>query len=69
MAKSITEDKAKKQLGKMLEVFTIGSILHLLADVHAEQVAKSTSKKSHQLQLVQHALIVVGAGIDSVLPS
>lgn len=70
MPKPITEQKAKRQLAKMLQSFTPGSILNLLADHLAEESDQLTeSKTSDQIQLVCHALIVVGTGIDAVLPS
>ena len=50
----MNEEQAKKLLTEMLPHFTLGSILHLLADLHDSN------------EVVQNSLIVVGIGIDSV---
>lgn len=66
----MTEKQAKKQLAKMLDSFTPGSVLHLLADVRrdeAEDAAKEGDvARFEQCKLVEHTLVVVGAGVDAV---
>jgi hypothetical protein len=68
----MNEQKAKKQLAKMLGRFTAGSILHLLADIHRESAREADrvgdDARSDQCKLVEHTLVVVGAGIDAVQP-
>lgn len=68
----MTEKQAKKQLLRMLRQFTAGSVLHLLADIQrdaAEQAANNGDvARFEQCRLAEHALIVVGAGIDAVQP-
>ena len=50
----MNEEQAKQLLTELLTSFTLGSILHLLADLHASDA------------IVQNTLIVVGIGIDSI---
>jgi len=69
----MTEKQAKKQLTKMLDHFTAGSILHLLGDVVAKSAeearAKDDARQFEQCKTVEHALVVVGLGIDAARPS
>lgn len=63
----MTEQQAKRHLTKMLGSFTPGSILHLLAEVVVS--AEADGERAEQSRQVEHALIVVGLGIDALLPS
>ena len=69
----MTEKQAKKQLSKVLSHFTPGSVLDLLGGVYADhaEVARQQGDAVayDRCQLVQHALVVVGMGVDAVLPS
>lgn len=66
------EDKAKKQLGRMLRSLTAGSVLHLLADLYrksAEEARQDNDAVAYeQRKLTEHTLIVVGLGIDAICP-
>ena len=68
----MSEKQAKKQLAKMLDSFTPGSVLYLLSDMYRDR-AEAASKsgdvvRSDQCKLVEHTLVAVGAGIDAVQP-
>ncbi len=69
----MTEKQAKKQLADMLGRFTTGSVLHLLADIQREEAEDAANNgdvaRFEQCKLVEHALIVVGMGIDAAHPS
>jgi hypothetical protein len=73
MRKYMTEKQAKRHLSEMLRSFTVGSVLHLLADLHrdaAEQARKADDAMTYRrCRLVEHALFVVGLGIDAASPS
>ena len=56
---------AKKHLRQMLKHYTSGSVLHLLAEVVAEG---DDPVHAEQRQAVEKALLVVGLGVDAVLP-
>lgn len=66
----MTEKQAKRQIKKMLRSYTAGSVVHLLADIYAERAAKAVRRHdmvlSDRCKQVQHALIVLGMGVDSV---
>ena len=65
----MTEKQAKRQLAKMLEEYTAGSVLHLLADICGHEARHQSDPLVHdQLKLVEHALVVVGYGIDAAQP-
>ena len=68
----MSEQKAKKQLAKMLDSFTLGSVLHLLSDMYRDQADTASNNgdvaRFERCKLVEHTLVVVGAGIDAVLP-
>ena len=68
----MTEDRAKKQLAKMLRSFTTGSILHLIADLCREEAEQARERQDarlyEQYRTVEAALIVVGDGVDATLP-
>lgn len=69
----MNEKEAKRQLARMLRSYTAGSVLHLLADLHresAEQARKAEDAvKYRQCKLVEHALVIVGMGVDAALPT
>lgn len=69
----MTETEAKQHLTEMLERFTLGSVLHLLADVQhdaAEQARLTDDALGFErAKTVVHTLIVVGMGIDAAQPS
>ena len=60
------EQQAKRHLKKMLGSFTPGSILHLLAEVVAS--TEADGERADQGRHVEHALTVMGHGIDAMLP-
>lgn len=69
----MSDDQAKEQLTAMLEHYTTGSILHLLADLYRES-AESAQQDGDALacdrfKTIEHALFVMGLGIDSAHPS
>ncbi len=68
----MTQNQAKKYLERMLRSFTPGSVLHLLGEVIREEGegARSSGNKNlhRQCQVAEHALFVVGMGLDAALP-
>jgi hypothetical protein len=64
----MTDEAAKKHLRSMLEQFTVGSVLHLLAEVVAEAVGTDDASRVEQRRAVGQALFVVGLGVDAALP-
>lgn len=67
------ERQAKKQLENMLQSFTVGSILHLLADLlrnegHKAARASGDGSLYRQCKQAESTLFVVGLGLDAVLP-
>lgn len=69
----MTEQQAKQRLIEMLDRFTTGSILHLLADVQRDAAEKARLADDaiafEQAKLVEHTLVVIGMGIDQAQPS
>lgn len=67
------EQQAKTHLTDMLQSYTAGSVLHLLADLYqdsAEQARQDGDAVLYrQCKTVEYALIVVGMGIDAACPS
>ncbi len=65
-------DEAKKQLERMLDQFTVGSVLHLLADIYgewAEEARRDNDEMAYQqYKLVEGTLVVVGMGLDAACP-
>ncbi len=65
-------DEAKKQLEGMLDQFTVGSVLHLLADLYREWAEESRRDDDEmarqQCKLVESTLVVVGMGLDAACP-
>ena len=64
----MTDEAAKNHLRSMREQFTVGSILHLLAEVLAEADGSEDAARVEQRRAVEQALFVVGLGIDAALP-
>lgn len=69
----MNEGEAKERLIEMLDAFTPGSILHLLAEIIALHAVDAHTAKddqvSEQCRLVEHTLIVLGMGIDAAMPT
>jgi hypothetical protein len=68
----MNDQLAKQQLEEMLESFTAGSILHLLAELYkayAEQAQEDGDVIAvEQCQIVEACLFAVGLGIDAACP-
>ena len=68
----MTEWETQRQLRRMPNNFTLGSILHLLAEafrVHVEQAqADNNPRITHQCDLADSMLFVIGMGIDAACP-
>ena len=68
----MTENKAKEKLRRMLGTLTAGSVLHLLAELFAEQAEAARrggdDRTAEQSGGVAATLIVVGLGIDAACP-
>ena len=65
----MSDDQAKAQLAELLEQYTAGSILHLLAEIYrqsAEEALQSGDPVAcEQSKSAEHALYVLGLGIDA----
>lgn len=68
----MTDKKAKDHLRKMLDSFTVGSVLHLLGDIFHEETEEARRAGDdlgyRQCRRVSDTLFVVGLGIDAALP-
>jgi hypothetical protein len=68
----VTEKRAKKQLRRMLDDFTAGTLLHFLADLVHEDGKEARRAGDDlavgQCQRVEATLFVVGIGIDAARP-
>ena len=68
----MNEKKAKRQLQRMLDAFTAGTVLHLLGEVFREdaQAARRAGDDlaARQCSNVEATLFVVGLGIDAARP-
>ncbi|HAH48891.1 hypothetical protein [Gimesia sp.] len=69
----MSDDQAKEQLTAILEHYTTGSVLHLLADLYRES-ADSAQQDGDALacdrfKAIEQALFVVGLGVDAANPS
>lgn len=68
----MTENQARTQLRQMLRTLTVGSVLHLLADLfresadHARRADDATTAERHANAAA--TLFVVGLGIDAACP-
>lgn len=58
----MTEKKAKRELRRMLDDFTTGTLLHFLDDLFRDDLAAG------QCQRAEATLFVVGMGIDAARP-
>jgi hypothetical protein len=71
-AGSVTQKKVKKQLRRMLDDFTAGTVLHFLADVFHEDAEEAgragDDLAAGQCRRVEAALFVLGLGIDAARP-
>jgi hypothetical protein len=69
---TMTNDRAKRHLRRLLNSFTNGAILHLLAELSVEEAieAKRKGNELHyqRLMLVEAGLIVAGYGVDAACP-
>jgi hypothetical protein len=61
----MTEPQARAKLRQLLRSFTVGSLLHLLAELFREAADRSQHDKAKE---VAAALFVVGLGVDGVCP-
>lgn len=68
----MTEKKVKRLFRRMLDAFTPGTVLHLLAEVFHEQAEEAHQAgddlAAGQCRSVEGALFVVGLGIDAARP-
>lgn len=66
----MTEGEAKDRLTEMLDDLTVGSILHLLAEIFGEEAASANDAKHvERCRQVERTLVVVGLGLDAALPT
>ncbi len=68
----MTEKEAKRHLKRMLESFTAGSILHMLADIFCKSAEKALHAKDEaayeRFKNVENTLFVLGIGVDAACP-
>jgi hypothetical protein len=64
----MTETQARSGLRRMLRTLTVGSLLHLLAELYHEAADRGKDRSDHNAQEVAATLFVVGIGIDAVCP-
>jgi len=69
----MTEQEVKAQFTDLLQRYTTGSVLHILSDLY-RQAAEDTQATQdlagyEQCKVVEHALFVLGLGIDAAHPS
>lgn len=69
----MSDKLTKLQLIELLDRYTAGSILHLLAEIY-EQSAKEAEEAGdaaayQRCKLLEHTLFVMGLGVDSANPS
>lgn len=68
----MTEEQAKRHLERMLDSYKAGSILHLLAEIFRDAAAEARRANDtaayRRCKGVEHALFVVGLGIDAACP-
>ncbi len=68
----MNEKQAKRILRRLRRHYTLGSILHLLSDLHrleAEQAKFAGNELAFdQHKVIGHTLLVVGLGVDAILP-
>ena len=67
----MTDDDAKDKLADLLKRYTLGSVLHLLGELAADQADDASmagaGKRAEQLRTVEATLNVVGMGIDAAV--
>jgi len=68
----MNEAQAKKQLRKMLQKLTPGSLLHLMGDLYRENAEECDSLEDsagyERWKSLECTLFVVGLGIDAASP-
>lgn len=65
----MTEDAAKGHLRAVLDVFTTGTLLHLLAEIILADARKAGDDLAVERGVtVEATLFVIGLGIDAALP-
>ena len=68
----MTEKKAKRQLRRMLDSFTAGTVLHFLADLFRDDAEEAREAgddlAARQCRRVEATLFVMGMGIDAARP-
>jgi hypothetical protein len=68
----MNEIEAKAALRQMLQSFTPGSVLHLLADLYRQDAEEANRVEDamayEQCKNIECALYVVGIGIDGACP-
>ena len=68
----MTENQARMRLRQMLGTLTAGSILHLLAELFAEQAEAARRNRddrtAERCENAEATLFVVGIGIDAACP-
>ena len=68
----MSEKEAIRHLQTMLRSFTIGSVLHLLAEANRKQVEDSGQADdpvaSGRCDISDHVLFCVGVGLDAAMP-
>lgn len=69
----MSESEAKQYLTEMLNRFTLGSVLHLLADLQRDEAEQARldddAAAFNQAKMIENTLFVVGLGIDAAMPS
>lgn len=69
----MTDQDAKERLTELLDRYTLGSVLHLLAEVCRESAESARQDGdalgAERFEVVEHALFVVGLGVDAANPS
>jgi hypothetical protein len=71
-SEEVKEDKAKRQLEKMLQSFSPGSVLMMIGQVFAERAEEAREGGSESiadnLKEAEATMNVVGFGLDAILP-
>lgn len=69
---AMTEKQAKKQLRRLLDDFTVGTVLHFLGEIYrelAEQARRDNDPPAFERHKnVECALFVIGLGVDAACP-
>jgi hypothetical protein len=68
----VSEKEATRQLQKMLNSLTIGSVCHLLAEANRKAVEESGQADDPvamgRCDIADHVLFCIGVGLDAALP-